>query len=704
MVLSALGRPTPVAECRERMDVGQGGVTALAIVQAARALGLRVRSWRLAPDELAAVALPAIVHWQGNHFVVVERWSPQSVIIVDPAIGRRRLSAEAFAEGFSGVVLTFAADPTVAPRRAATQPSWFAYLRPILALPAARGLLARAIGLSLLLQLFGLALPLTVAFVIDHVLPGRQIDILPLLGAGILLLVLIQALLSHGRALVLIQLQLYLDGHLMQRFFAHLLRLPLRFFQERTAGDLHQRLESNTTIREVVTGYLLATVFDGTLALVYLGIVLFQAPVFGFLVLAIGLMQVLLLARFAPTLHALTQQDLVAQANEQGHLVEVLTGINTIKAAGGEQWAFARWSGLFQQSLQIGGRRSSLAAQLDTTLEALSMLAPLLLLWVGAWMVLGGMLSAGTMLGLTVLAIACLAPLRSIVIHAQQLQLIRAHLDRLIDVMEVRPEQAGQIVQPAPRPSGRIELRDISFRYATQTPLVLRDISLTIEAGQRVVIVGRTGSGKSTLARLLLGLYPPSTGTISYDGRALQDVDCQSLRSQFGVVPQETFIFSGTIRQNIALHEAGMSLEQVVRAAQQAAIHEDIMQLPMGYDTMLIGGDGGLSGGQRQRIALARALVRQPAILLLDEATSHLDRQTEWLVEQNLSKLAGTRIVIAHRLSSIRQADMIVVLHHGQLVEQGTHEELLANDSIYAGLIRDQLEQGDDSCHKTPTG
>jgi ATP-binding cassette, subfamily B, bacterial len=303
-----------------------------------------------------------------------------------------------------------------------------------------------------------------------------------------------------------------------------------------------------------------------------------------------------------------------------------------------------------------------------------------------------------------VLAIACLAPLRSIVTHAQQLQLIRAHLDRLIDVMEVQPEQAGQIVQPAPRLSGRIELHDISFRYAAQTPLVLRDISLTIEAGQRVALVGRSGSGKSTLARLLLGLYPPSTGTISYDGRALQDLDCQSLRSQFGVVPQETFVFSGSIRQNIALHAADIPLEQVVRAAQQAAIHEDILQLPMGYDTMLIGGDGGLSGGQRQRIALARALVRQPAILLLDEATSHLDRLTEQLVEQNLSTFAGTRIVIAHRLSSIRQADMIVVLHHGQLVERGTHEELLASDSIYAGLIRDQLEQSDDSCHTTPAG
>jgi ATP-binding cassette, subfamily B, bacterial len=402
MVLSALGRPTRVAECRERMDVGQDGVTAFAIVQAARELGLRVNSCRLALDELGEVSLPAIVHWRGNHFVVVERWSPQYVTIVDPAIGRRRLSAEAFSEGFSGVVLTFAAGPSFAPRRATTQPSWFAYVWSLLALPDARHLLARVIGISLLLQLFGLALPLAVAVVIDHVLPWQRIDLLPLLGAGMLLMVLVQALLSYGRAMVLIQLQIRLDQHLMQRFFAHLLRLPLRFFQERTAGDLLQRLESNTTIREALTSQLLATVLDGGLALVYLGIVLFQAPLFGFLVVGIGLLQVILLARFAPILHYLTQQDLAAQADEQGHLVEVLTGITTIKAAGAEEWASARWSGLFRQSLQAGRSRSSLAAQLDTALDALSMLAPLLLLWVGAWMVLGGMMPAGMMLGLNV--------------------------------------------------------------------------------------------------------------------------------------------------------------------------------------------------------------------------------------------------------------------------------------------------------------
>jgi ABC-type bacteriocin/lantibiotic exporter with double-glycine peptidase domain len=243
------------------------------------------------------------------------------------------------------------------------------------------------------------------------------------------------------------------------------------------------------------------------------------------------------------------------------------------------------------------------------------------------------------------------------------------------------------VVQHTPRLTGRIELKHVSFRYDSNAPWVLRDISVTIEPGQKVALVGRTASGKSTLAKLLLGLYTPSEGEILYDGIPLQSLNYRTLRSQFGTVLQESFLFSGSIRQNIAFNDPSLSLEQVIEAARLAAIHDEIIQMPMGYETMVAEGGSGLSGGQRQRLSLARALAHQPAVLLLDEATSHLDTVTEQLVDENLKQIPCTRIAIAHRLSTVRNADMILVLDRGTIVEQGSHEELLVQTGHYAALV-----------------
>jgi ATP-binding cassette, subfamily B, bacterial len=687
MILSYYGRQTQVAECREFIGIGRDGVTAQIITKTARAFGLRVKAYSL--DELTDfkyVQLPAIVHWNFEHFIVVERWSSKFVKIIDPSSGRRQLTLDQFHEGFTGVVLTFEPGVQFQRRRTKALLSWCDYLlQYILHTP---GLLLQILSTSLVLQILGLALPILTKVLVDRILPFQIIDIMPILGLGMLILVLAQMITSYLRAALLIYLQARIDTRLMLGFFEHLLTLPFRFFEQRTVGDLLMRLGSNAMIRETLTSQTLSIILDGTFVLGYLILLFVQEPFFGITVLIVGLLQVMLLIGTTSKVHDLMQRDLLAQAESQSYLVEALTGILTLKACGCEDRVFDRWSNLFFKQLNVSLQRNYLGVIVDTAMVSLRSFSTLVLLWVGAMYVLNGTMSLGTMLALNAIAASFLMPLSSLVSNGQRLQLVGAHLERLSDVLTAESEQKLEKVQIAPKLTGRIELNQVSFRYDLNAPLVLHNISLTIKPGQKIALVGRSGSGKSTLAKLLLGLYLPTTGEIFYDGIPLSALKWRTLRNQFGVVLQEPFLFSGSIRQNISVNNPRLSLEKIIAAAKLAAIHDDIIKMPMGYETRVAEGGSGLSGGQRQRLSLARALAHQPAILLLDEATSHLDVITESLIEHNLHHLLCTRIAIAHRLSTIRNADTILVLDEGAIVERGSHEKLLRLDGHYASLIR----------------
>jgi ABC-type bacteriocin/lantibiotic exporter with double-glycine peptidase domain len=689
MVLSYHGRRTTVAECAARIGVGRDGQSAAQLAAAARAEGLQVRAYTLEPADLRLLAAPLIVHWEFNHFVVVERWSPAGVDIVDPAIGRRHLSPEAFDLGFTGVALACEPGSGFEARRAGGR-SWTAYLRTY-ALQAP-GTVAQIVLVSVLLQALGLALPVASAVLIDHVLPRQAEGVLPILGIGLVVLALAQAVASYLRGALLVYLQTRVDGRLMTDFFEHLLALPYRFFERRSTGDLLMRLGSNAVIRETLTGQTLSVILDGTMVLGYLAVLLLRDLALGGLVLTVATVQVALLVGTNRRARALADRDLHAQSAAQGYLVEALNGIAAIKAAGAEERAFDRWANLFTEQLNVSARRGQLAAGIEASLAALRAFAPLALLWLGTARVIAGDMSLGTMLALNALAIAALTPLSSLVTNAQRVALVGAHLERLADVLEAEPEQADDSArQPAsPDLSGRIALEGVRFRYDPHAPWALRDVTLTVEPGRKIALVGRSGSGKSTLGRLLLGLYPPTGGTLRYDGTPLEAFDLRELRRRFGVVLQDPTLFAGSIRQNIALNDPDLPLERIAHAARLAGIHDDVEILPMGYETRLGEGGAGLSGGQLQRLALARALAHEPAVLLLDEATSHLDVATEALVERNLATLACTRIVIAHRLSTVRDADLIVVLDRGEIVECGTHDELMARGDRYAALVRGQ--------------
>jgi ABC-type bacteriocin/lantibiotic exporter with double-glycine peptidase domain len=452
------------------------------------------------------------------------------------------------------------------------------------------------------------------------------------------------------------------------------------------------RLQSNATVREILTEGSLSAILDGGTAAIYLVLLLVISPPLGFLVLGLGAVQVTVIILARSKNQRLMKESLEAQARSESYAFQLLAGIEDLKAAGAEDRAVRHWSGLFGREIEVAVGRGRLSALVDSVAAALQLVSPLALLAAGAVLVLQGKLSLGTMLGLTVLGAGFLEPLGLLVTTGLQVQLLGSYMARINDVLDTPKEQQGRAVRPAGRLSGHIQAEDVSFRYSSQAPLAVDGVSAQIQPGQLVAIVGRSGSGKSTLARLLLGLYEPEAGSVRYDGTDLRELEARSVRRQLGIVTQGSYVFGTSVQDNIALSAPGLALEDVVRAARLACIDRDIEAMTMGYATVLVEGGASLSGGQRQRLVLARALAHRPSILLLDEATSALDAVTEAAVYQNLASLGCTSIVVAHRLSTITRAQTIVVMDGGRVVDQGTHHELLERGGFYQQLFAGQVQ------------
>jgi ABC-type bacteriocin/lantibiotic exporter with double-glycine peptidase domain len=691
MALEYHGKRLPIEEVRTAVGSGRAGVTARRILEAARSLGLRGRGAKVEPDKLGFLPAGTILHWEMNHFVVLESVQRDGIRVIDPAVGPRRIAMPDVQRMFTGVALLldpsseFVAEDKRPKTRTARYARWIF---------GVRGYWGRILGASLLLQVIALAMPGVMGVTVDKIVPRQDYHLLGMIAAGLLMVVSFHFLAGFLRSHLLLHLRTYIDLNMTLEFLEHLLDLPYAFFQQRSAGDILMRLGSGSQIRELLTSGAMAAVLDGAMVVLYFVLLVAAAPLLAAIALGVSLVQILVYWR-AGRLHAeLMAEQLATQAKLSGFQVEMLAGMEAVKSMGAEQRMSARFTDLYVDVLNAALAKGRLVTNFGALVGSVSFAGPVVIVLTGAKLVLDGQLSLGGMLALTALATGFLGPVSTLVSTAMQLQLLSGYMARIEDVLDSETERKQGAAGRGKMLDGRIELERVAFRYEARGPLVIDDVSLRIEPGEFVAVVGASGSGKSTLARLLAALYQPISGQLLFDGISANNWDPPELRRQLGMVTQETRLFAAAVRDNIAMLDPDVPLDRVEAAARRAHIHDDIMALPMGYDSVLADGGASLSGGQRQRLALARALLHEPPVIVLDEATSALDTITEKLIQAELAGLRCTRVVIAHRLSTVVDADRIVVLERGRVAGIGRHAELLGSCETYRRLVQAQAAVG----------
>lgn len=694
MILRFHGRAVDLQELIHACGTFRQGTNAQVILKVARRYDLLARGVRLTDlSELAYLPRGSVLHWRFHHYVVFEKFHKDRVEIIDPAHGRRTIPMDEVDRCFTGIALTFTPTSSFKPKK----DSEFARLKPFFdALFNDRSMMARILVVSFALQVFQLGLPLFTGVIVDRIMPRQDFNLLYVVIAGLLLIASFRFLCSLIRSYSLLYLRIRLDSTLTFNFLEHLIKLPFEFFDRRRAGDLIVKMNSNRAVRDILTSSSITAVLDGSMLLITLLILVVSSYQLASIVIAFALLQVAVYITTRKYYREHHIEQLAAQSRAQGLQIQMLNAMEPLKSSGREFTAAERWGDAYVDELNVVVRQGKLQAWTESIRDGLLTFGPLVFLATGAYLVLNDELSLGLLLAMSMLASNVLTPLNKLLDTGYEIQRLKSYVERLNDVFEAPPENEDRIWQTPPQLTGSIAVKNIKFRYEKSGPLVLDNVSFTIQPGEFVGIVGHSGSGKSSLARLLTGLYLAEEGRIELDHVDISQLDLEATRQQMGVVTQQSYLMQGSIRDNIAYGGVDGNMEDITRAAKAACIHEDIMKLPLDYSTQVTEGTGALSGGQRQRITLARALYTKPPILILDEATSALDNLTEASVYKAIEAMSVTRIVIAHRLNTIRHADKIIVLKAGKIVEQGTHDDLMAMHGEYYALNTAQGdEQGD---------
>ena len=687
MVLGHHRHAAPLAEVRELCGIGRDGASASAIAQAAGHYGLGTQAFRVGAESLEGLALPAILHVDGGHFVVLEGRGRRGWRVLDPAAGRVCWAPQEMARRLSGVALVCAPGADFRTRRA-PRPTLTRYLAQLRRCGSAIGL----VGLcTLLLELVALVPPAATQVMVDHVILPQRDAWLWMVAAAVVAACVSQTALVFVRDRVIHWLHAALDLSLMSDFVVHLLHLPLAALAQRPAGDLMQRVQANIELRDLSTR-LISCVLDSALVLAYAALMLAYHPLLGLGVLSSHALRLALTQAWRGVQREAIAQEQAALGRERSAATEALGAPEFVQAFGLAGQLAQRQRERLDERGNASLRRSSLGQRSGRWMQAFDALCQAGLLAGAGAAVMAEQLTLGEFAGFLALHALLGRPLQSMTALAGELALLRGSLERIDDVLAAPQEARG--TQVPLRVQGAIELRGVRFRYSRHAPWVLDGVDLRITPGERVAIVGPSGAGKSTLARLVLGLARPSEGQVLLDGRDLGELDMVAVRRRMAAVLQEAFVFNDSVRANLALADDDLPSEALQAAAEAAQLHDTLVALPQGYDTPLGPGGMRLSAGQRQRLMIARALAHQPSVLVLDEATSHLDAATEAALQARLETLRCTQLVIAHRLATVRHADRILVMQAGRLVQSGRFDELAA----VPGVFRDLLQAGGAWC------
>ncbi len=690
MIFAYYKKYLPLEQMRVDCGVTRDGVKAGSILKAARRYGFAAKGFRKEPQDLRTMPLPAIIHWNFNHFVVLEGFAKDQVYINDPGSGPKIISEEEFDLAFTGVILTFV--PGTAFQPGGEKNSFIASLRKWLS--GSRSAIIYLVIVGLLMVIPGLLVPaFSKIFIDDILLEGKGVWLKPLLWAmGV-------AAVAQG---VLIALQQY---YLLKmetktavsnagKFFWHIFRLPVEFFQQRSAGDIANRMQSN----DGVAGFLsreLAETAIGLLTIVFYFMVMLQFSVplalISLLLAAVNIGYLLYSSNKIETLNAKLLQD---RGKVMGFSISGLYIIETLKASASESDFFAKWSGYHAKEInsqQSLGKTTQILLQLP---EFLSEFANVIILFVGGLTIISGHLTIGSLIAFQGLLASFMQPVNGLTQMGMRLKEVQGDINRLEDVFKynldenvIREAETEKEDDAYQRLAGFIEIKDLSFGYNPWDPPLIEHFSLSLNPGSRVALVGGSGSGKSTIAKLIAGIYRPWSGAILFDGKQRESLPRSVIVNSLAVVDQDITMFDGTIRENLTMWDSTISEFSLLRATKDACIHDDITLRDKGYDHKVSEGGANFSGGQRQRLEIARALAGNPAILILDEATSALDVHTEKLVDENIRRRGCTCVIVAHRLSTIRDCDEIIVLDRGKIAERGTHDELKNAGGLYAQLI-----------------